>query len=161
VITAAMGSHPFNYLLELFAATLAFFPATASGLVIPPAIPLLFFLGFWWYRRMFDQICRFVAEQAPQRRPPMNPGGLIALALLTPGAIQLLLRATGFPLDAFIWVSEALFPVGLAVAFCLLLSFRNSIAQLLAHDAEFPKLTQGSPKEIGIMPSADRLETSS
>lgn len=155
LITGLIGSHPFNYLLELFVAVLTLFPGTASGLVIVPAIPLLFILGFWWYRRMFNQICSFVKEQRDDQMAPANPGSLIALFLLAPGALQLLLRAMGLPMEYAIWVSEALFPIGLVASFCLLYSFRNRVARLLANDADFRKLAHSNLKEIGTESSSD------
>jgi hypothetical protein len=155
-ITAVMGSHPFNYLLEFFAMIRTNFPATALGLLIIPAIPLAFIFGFWWYLRMFRQVCRFVAEQCPDLPAPMNPGGAIALVLLLPGTLQLLLHVLGIYSECVLWFSETLFPIGLAAAFYILLSFRNKVIRLLADDTDFPRLAQASPKETGIMPS-DRL----
>lgn len=159
-VAALVGSHPFNYCLEFFALLLAVFPETASGLLIVPAIPLAFIFGFWWYRRMFSHVCRFVAAHRPDEMPIKNPGGAIALCLLIPGALQLLFRALGLQSEYALWVSAALFPIGLSIAFCLFLSFRNKVTWMIADDADYPQLTQATSRAIGIKPSTNPLERS-
>src|SRR5262249_25336484 len=120
-----------------------------------------FAFAFWWYRRMFNHVCYFIAVQRPDRTPLKNPGAAIALCLLIPGALQLLFRVLGLHSEDALWVSAALFPIGLSIAFYLLLSFRNRAARAIANDADYPQLTQATSKAIGIKPSTKFLEPSS
>lgn len=128
LVTAFCGTHPFNYIFEIGAVVLVNFAGTSLPLLVYLGVPAVFAFAFMWYVRLFSQLSLFIEYRWWKLDACGCLGSLIALSLMTPGALQLLLHSKVIEGLFSLWLAEALTPIGLLVALSCLYILRNKIA---------------------------------